>query len=218
MAAVPAVLMLAVAGMEWTARRLVRQLGSISSGIVVVGIALVGFFLEAFTVPTKAWGGFGPVAAQLMARSELKDAVFLVGSDARGEGMFVSEVAMRELRPGHFVLRASKVLASSRWDGSEYEVLYRDVNEVESFLEETGVGVVVLDCSSPESRRHLKLLGETLAAFPVTWEFLGSHRVTRDGVETERGILVYGSRTVGVQRRRPIEGDIRRMLNWRIGS
>ena len=106
--------------------------------------------------------------------------------------MFVSEVAMREQRPGHVVLRASKVFAASRWVGTGYSLLYRTKEEVAEFLRELLVGLVVLDYSIPPRlwRPHNRLLEEVVEQDP-RWELLGRYPLTRQGTRIPDAISVY---------------------------
>ena len=78
-----------------------------------------------FQIAWKGDSGFGALLDRLLADPANKDAVFLISSDARGEGMFVSEFAMRDARrPGHIIRRAGKLLASSAWNGSGYKAQF----------------------------------------------------------------------------------------------
>ncbi len=97
---------------------------SIRLAMLALLLALV-FGWETFAIPKKAFYGFGEVAQKLLSTPNFKKSAMLISSDACGEGMFIEEVAMREARPGHYVLRASKVLSTSRWDGSEYDAFYK---------------------------------------------------------------------------------------------
>src|SRR5262249_44315855 len=81
-----------------------------------------------------------------------------------GEGAFIAAVAAGERRPGHVVLRGSKALGESDWQGGGYTSFCRTPSEVIQRLEELGVGVVVLDTSAPPAAdlEHHRLLGETV--------------------------------------------------------
>ncbi len=90
---------------------------------------------------------------------------------------------MHEKRPGHIVLRASKVLASSSWVGKEYKLVYPTPTEMMKYLEEVPVGVVVIDNSGLRPVEHHSVLKETLLAYRDRWELLGNYPLTQDGIE-----------------------------------
>jgi hypothetical protein len=83
----------------------------------------------------------------------------LVSSDADDEGMLISEVAMRERRPGH-----CKILADAQWNGSGYCSVFNTPQKVIDYIDYVPVQVVVLDSSIPKMERHQheKLLGEAI--------------------------------------------------------
>jgi hypothetical protein len=157
--------------------------------------------METQPAPKKSWYAFGDVAEHLLSQNSYQNSLFLVSSDSRGEGMFVSEVAMRERRPGHVVLRASKVLSRSNWSGSNYELLYRTPDEVMTFLHDIPVGIVVVDHSVAGDTRyqHNALLIETLIEHSSKWELIGRYPFTRRAVVSPAAVSVY--RLIGHERR-----------------
>lgn len=89
----------------------------------------------------------------------------LVSSEASGEGIFIAELAARERRPGHRVLRGSKVLSTSDWDGSQYRLLHQTTESVGEYLLTEGVTQIVVDSASsntgvprPHHRQLIDLL------------------------------------------------------------
>lgn len=115
----------------------------------------------------------------------------LIVADTRGEGMFISEVAAREPRPLRTILRGSKVLAESGWNGEGYRLLHRTTREVIAFLD-SGVEVVVLDTSAvTDGEAHHGLLAQTLRSHPERFESLGYFPATRAGHVIERAIEVW---------------------------
>jgi hypothetical protein len=214
--AVPALLMFLTAGIAWTADRL--PLRRLATDRKVVGMTLAVMLVigvQTFAIPKKAWHGFGDVAEQLLSTADFQSSVFLVASDPQGEGMFISEVAMRERRPGHVVLRASKILSRSRWNGETYELLYNTPEEIMSYLEGIPVGVVVLDVSIPIENQtaDFHLLQETLNAFTQQWAPVGSYPLTRLGTTYAGALQIY--RLLGHENRPmgTIRLDMRPMLN-----
>lgn len=105
-------------------------------------------------VRTKHWAGWGNAAGNLVTRGEDLPPRFLVASDPVGEGLFVAGVAFSEAeRPGHVVLRGSKVLCRADWSGRDYEPIFADPSGVDRHLADLGVGVIVID-ESVRGTRH----------------------------------------------------------------
>jgi hypothetical protein len=117
----------------------------------------------------------------------------MVASDSIGEGVFISEVAMREKRPFHVVLRASKMLANSRWDGSDYDLAFRTPHAVMDFMRSVPVQIVLVDRSvpSPQQWPHLRLLDETLQEYGHLWELVGAYPINRQGRLFPEGLFAY---------------------------
>jgi hypothetical protein len=78
--------------------------------------------------------------------------VWLVSSDASGEGAFLTAVALREARPRSYVLRANKMLAEQTWMGLDYRPLYSSAEDLAASLDRWPVGAVVLDESGRVKR------------------------------------------------------------------
>jgi hypothetical protein len=158
--------------------------------LAAAAIAVVAFAATGFSVPANGWSGFGAVAERLLASGDIPS-VFLVVSDARGEGMFIAEVARRELRPRRVILRSSKVLYRSGWNGENYRPRHRSASELLAFLDQ-GVQVVVLDHSSDEiALEHHRLLVQTIRADPGRFESLGRWPVQRSGRVFEAALEAY---------------------------
>jgi hypothetical protein len=134
--------------------------------------------LSPFRVPRKEWGGFRPLARAAVEASGGNKAM-LISSDARGEGMFIAEVAMLDRhRPSLTVERASKILASSTWSGSGYQSLYKTPEEVRAAVVKAGVVLVVTDASVPMLTEHEKLLLQATSDAPA----LAESTAVRDGI------------------------------------
>ena len=223
--ALPGILLLSVAGIvsvsDWGARVLEHRKGfrhvvAKRRLITILAAAtILVFSMEAFTIPKEPWRGFGAVAQRLLTTPGLQHSTFLISSGPHGEGMFVAEIAIREQRPNHIVLRGSKVLATSRWDGRAYKTLFRTPEEIMRYLEEIPVEIVIIDRSvSAEYRTEdQRLLRRTLEVYPERWIHLGSYPLTRRGVEYADAIQIY--RQVGVNGSLPgsIRINMEHMLN-----
>jgi hypothetical protein len=206
MPAMPAMIILAMLGLRAITRRCCpRYRIAAAAGLLILVLILPAIFpptgpqpgygsigkaihLSPFRIPAKRWGGFAPVAAKAMAAGPA--AKMLVASDARGEGMFIADVASRDNdRPAYTVERASKILASSTWSGSGYQSLYQTPAQVRDALQQAGITLVVTDASAPQTA-HDSLLAETVGA-GSGFALLGEWTVYRDGIVPARVISLY---------------------------
>jgi 4-amino-4-deoxy-L-arabinose transferase-like glycosyltransferase len=168
-------------GAAWVARRL-RELLLVpfaTTGLVVL-CAMAVFLLTAFQVPHKPHYGFDLVASRLLQTKASAEPVFLAASWGWEEGAFISEVAMREQRPKHYVLRGYKVLVRRSWPA--YETRFHSPEEMREYLDSVPVGVVVLSVPSGERMQPFQvLLDDTLQSMPGVWAKQPS----------EDGIIIY---------------------------
>ena len=152
-------LMFAAAGVQWISERLSGRMAPASGWTVVLWVvAGVAFFTTVFEIPSKHRLGLQEVAQELTSNPEFRNSVILCSSDGNGEGILISEVAMREARPGHILLRASRMLAESDWNGRNYKLKLKTPVEIQRFLEEAAVDVVVLDVKADHAFEHQQQL------------------------------------------------------------
>lgn len=145
-AALPPALILTAAGLLWAARRFLPQAVPLSARLAALGAAAAGAFaVQAWTVPLKPYQGFDQPAHFLLTAPEFAAGNFLVISNARGEGAFVTEMALHDRRRGHLVLRSSKVMGSATWYGSVYHLRYKNSREICDFLDRAPIDAVLLD-------------------------------------------------------------------------
>ncbi|MCI0338135.1 MAG: glycosyltransferase family 39 protein [Acidobacteria bacterium] len=178
--AAPSLLMFFVAGIAWAASRLpLGKLTVFQKVYVLTVLAATVFAAETFVLAKRPNYGFAEAARNILSKPELQNSVLLVASDAEGEGMFIAEVAPLEQKPGHIILRSSKVLSQSLWSGDQYQLLYHTPEEVMRYLDEIPVGIVVMGDwlfrSMFEHRDHYNQLNEVLKSYPQNWELLGSY-------------------------------------------
>ncbi len=189
---IPCIVLFTVRG----AKYLVSQLSFVGSNkalriealLVSVGAAL------ALASPTDSARprGFAEAAACLTSRSEFAQPVILVSSEDDGEGPLIARIAeLDQPRPNHIVLRASRTLADSDWNGRDYRLRLHTPDQVENYLESVPVSTVVIDRTNyalPNS--HQPLLEEAIAANAQKWRFAGvfpSDPAQRQG----QGVAVY---------------------------
>lgn len=203
--AVPALIYFAWLGADWIATQLAtpRLPLAKTATFVFAFIALV-FLATTFRVPHKGYFGFRAAADDLLNSSK-PHATYLVVSDARGEGMFISEVAMREKRPGHFVQRASKKLASSSWSGGAYHltyckkmsdksgVEYRTPDQLSTLLKNDAVDFIIFDNSVPKDYRtkHFEILHAAIEQHPDLFHAHRKFDITRANTQFAQAIEVY---------------------------
>jgi Dolichyl-phosphate-mannose-protein mannosyltransferase len=149
-------------------------------------LGIVCYSTQAFSISKKPAQGFSRVADYLLSNISIDGAAILVSADTYGEGMLVSEVALRQARPRHYVLRASKILASSDEMGFRYRALYPNCEEILKLLETIPVSLLVLGRSS--GHEHHRQLEELVNHHSDRWKLLYHFpRLSRDSQE----IFVY---------------------------
>ena len=98
----------------------------------------------------------------------------LVPSDL--EGPFIAEfVAQERSRPALYLLRPSKILASSDWFGGNYAPFFRTPEQMLEYFRENPVKVVIWH-QRPEKAQdmHERLLGDMLQRNPLFWRIADS--------------------------------------------
>ncbi len=143
----------------------------------VIAVAVAALFVAVTPAPAphKTYG-FRAAAEAIEQNPAYRNAVILVSSENFGEGMLIPEIALRERRPGHYVLRGTKVLSQSRWDLDSYELLYKTPDAIEKYLESIPVRLVVFDTSPGIAHMpHHPLLGQLLQTRTDKWRRIASY-------------------------------------------
>ncbi len=162
--AAPALILFLFAGGFWIADRLPLRggLARWRYSFVAAAVAAI-FFLQTFSVPRETHYGYSEAARFITSDPSLRDATILVSSGAIGEGLLVSEIAMREPHPTDTILRATKVLAQMDWAGAHYQSFFSKPAEIVDYLDRNQVGLVVTDDFTPDSALpHNELLRRTI--------------------------------------------------------
>ena len=186
-------LMFAAGAIHWLLSRSHLKIWWLAALSVLI---LIGLNVRAS--PLKRHFGFSEVAENLLQHPEFKESIILVCSNATGEGMMISEIAMREHRPGHIVLRGSKMLASVDWMGWDYSLLFRDAEEMFRYLDGIPVGVVVIDGKGRQTP-HGRMLYQAIREHPANWEPV-PWQPDKTGAGADN-ILIF--RLVGQEQRKP---------------
>ncbi len=174
----PVLIVFAAVGVDWVMARSKSQVW-VRSVAALALVALVTFNVRA--TPHKRQYGFRETALSILAHPEFNKSVILVCGAAQGEGMLISEIAMHETRPGHVVLRATKMLESVDWMGWDPKPYFHDADSMLQSLEAIPVGIVVIDPDG-QSTPHGKMLLAGILAHPEKWQPI---------LPQESGILVF---------------------------
>jgi hypothetical protein len=92
--------------------------------------------------------GWRAAVDQLWQADGLRGRRLLVVSDEKGEGGFVSEVAIEDPQPRATVIRGSKLLATDDWNGNAMRLTFTSPRALVQELEDLHVSYIVLDVSS----------------------------------------------------------------------
>ncbi len=190
--AVPALIYFLLEGGLWLARSIPPHGKSARWKSPLISAAAAGiFFGTVFTVPKDFHYGYKEAASFLTSDPHLQAAPMLVSSGSIGEGLLISEVAMRQPRPQTTILRGTKVLAHADWLGSHYKMLYQDPSELLQFLGRAHVKSLVVDTfSSSDQFPHEKLVRRLLKEDGSRFRLLGQFPGVSDA--GERGqVQVY---------------------------
>ena len=184
--AIPICVLLAVCGLKWIAGYLPRSIAVARLAPSVLGALALAQPVWSDLVPQhRAPAGFEPVAEFILSRPELAQRVILVSAvtkDGTKEGILIAEIASRDRhRPSHFVLRASKQLMHSTWNGLNYVSLFSDADQMRAALNEIPVGLIVVDGIPGEVAPlpHQRVLAGMLHKYGSEWKMVyhqaGSH-------------------------------------------
>lgn len=172
---------------------------------VVAGLAM---YFNYQWIENKTHIGFDNVAQFLVSQPQWNRSAILVASDAIGEGLLVSEIASREARPGHYVMRSTKILGSSGWMGESVQRNVHTPEEVMRVLDRFPVGILVVDRDAPTALWS-RLLLDSVRRFPDLWEPVPFGPVAND-VPSARHPQVF--RRIGHESRTVSQAEIRTAL------
>ncbi|MFZ3243896.1 MAG: glycosyltransferase family 39 protein [Candidatus Acidiferrales bacterium] len=187
---IPVAVAFAALGASYIASKLPAKWPSAPASVALLVLC---FVFTGLRFPRAVSHGYGAVAQMLVSDPLLDHSVILVSSDVIGEGMLISQIAMRDRRPGHIVLRANEVLARSDWNGANYRLFFSAPQELERYLESIPVRAVVISLATPDAplQPHQALLSQTLAADAANWKLQGTYPSWRKGVEYPDSLQVY---------------------------
>jgi len=164
-AAVPMLILLCLAAYAWLERKTRWAPLALAAALITYPVAIY----------QQRAAGFAALAAQIRQPARM---LFSSPQDWR-EGPWIAIVCLRESRPSSTIVRATKLLSASTWDGENYRALVFTSQDVERKLDETAIDVAVLDkagITQPPGkapRPHHHLLAATLRASP-SWKPCGA--------------------------------------------
>ncbi|HTU89671.1 MAG TPA: glycosyltransferase family 39 protein [Gemmataceae bacterium] len=177
----------------------------------------IGFLFLAFVNPMPknvAVFGYSEAANGILQNTSERGLVLLVSADTCGEGMLVSEVAKRDRRHAHIVLRTSKVLSSSHWSGKDFALRFANEQEIARYFEQLSVDFIVLDMTIPPEMQYpdqRQLLAYVESA-SSPYRLAGAFPLVRRTKVFPDGIHVYRLQSAASSRPRNIRVPMDAML------
>jgi Dolichyl-phosphate-mannose-protein mannosyltransferase len=165
--AAPALMLLSRPSLEYLQSVLRHRTAlTVTALSLVLGVHLV----STFGVSPKNTSAYVKAADAVISSCLVHNGAVLVSADAEGEGMLTAEFVMRDRRPDHYVVRASKVLATQDLMGDKYELKYHTPQEIMTVLDSIPVAIVVTQqCPKGKCGEHENLLNETASLYPERW-------------------------------------------------
>jgi 4-amino-4-deoxy-L-arabinose transferase-like glycosyltransferase len=196
---VPSIVLFSAAGADEVARRLGARL---RLGVLRAGVALTlitASYVAIFALPLKLRnGGYDTLARDVMALVSNVPQVWLISSDSTGEGSLVAAVALREARPGSFVLTGKKILAGGDWLWRNTQDRFDTTEKLRALLDQIPVNIIVIDDQvSPGYRLpYQDRLRKLVTSDSNQWAPIGSYPETREGIAFANCLHVYARRPV----------------------
>ena len=129
----------------------------------------LGLVLYPYSWLRQPQSGFGALLARIKRPSRM-----LISSSGLGEGPWIAVTSLAEKRPSSFVVRATKVLSESGWNGEGYHLLTPTTDAVLRRLDELALDTVIVDTPPvPPPLPHHLLLEDTMKNSPA-WKRCGS--------------------------------------------
>ena len=161
--AAPALILLSWATIDFVRSRTrhARWLVAVGSLLLVVQTVLI------FQVPRKTGAAYVTTANAVLHDGLQTNGAVLVSADASGEGMLTAEFVMSDRRPDHYVVRASKMLATQTLMRDNYHLLYTSPKKLMTALDSIPISYVIMQQCPPGScGEHEKLLALTAQQYP----------------------------------------------------
>ena len=136
-----------------------------------IAVAVVGLLhLHSGVQTPSTASGFRELVASIPSGKKV-----LIVSDSSGEGAVVVYRLVSDIDRRETVLRGSKFLAQSSWNGNDYQPRFSDPGQISQALYDAQVDYVIIDLASAETP-HSKLLQQALqhsqSGYKMTAQFL----------------------------------------------
>jgi Dolichyl-phosphate-mannose-protein mannosyltransferase len=165
---VPALVILAYFGIEWLLRS-----QAVSTRTVVLGVSFLAILAAEHRFPQTTTRAMNAASKRIFAEDG-NNAFILVGSTGAGEGALTAEIATRDRNRQKYVVRGFAALGSGNFMGADYRPRFETSSDVAKWIEERGIGWVVLDASpSSLSWKHNALLLEIAQSGRQGWSLAG---------------------------------------------
>ncbi len=131
----------------------------------------------------KQWSGFGKLAEEIVQEDPSAKRTVMIASDAIGEGIFISELAVREQRPGHVVKLASRELTRSSRYSRDVTPRFEAAEDVATWFAKAGIDYLVVDESIPPSERdrHYEILIKAVDTHMERFSSMANSSIVREG-------------------------------------
>jgi len=138
--------------------------------VAALSLVVAVHVASTFGVPLKNTSAYVKAADAVSSSGLPHNGAVLVSADAEGEGMLTAEFVMRDRRPDHYVVRASKVLATQDLMGDNYQLKYHTPEQIMKLLDSIPVAIVVTQrCPKGKCGEHENLLNEAASLYPERW-------------------------------------------------
>ncbi|MBV8573186.1 MAG: glycosyltransferase family 39 protein [Acidobacteriaceae bacterium] len=175
--AVPGLVLFLVAGAKWVAASVPAGRFSRFRFPAALAVITVIFAVQTFAIPRHTRFGYIEAAKFITSTPSLRGATILASSSNLGEGLLISEIAMREPRPTDTIIRATKALAKTDWTGTQYRCAFTSAPELVDYLNRSQIKVIVTDDFPPIANfEHSRLLAEALRDNPENFRLLRSFK------------------------------------------
>jgi hypothetical protein len=173
---------------------------------------VLGIFLPQPSRALQPIEGYGTVVNAIPLQ---KQTVVLVSSGSIGEGALVVEQRLRDPKRETFVLRGSKVLGISAWNGRSYKLWFHTPEEIQEYLNRIPVHFLILDdygYSREPKDPHHELLRQTVESCPDNFLFVGRFPITVGSEQVHPKVLLYENKRAKGRLPEEIRMDVTRML------
>jgi hypothetical protein len=171
----PCALVTAVLGLDRSIRLtfpaigLRRQWTALTAVLVLNAVVMLD-------LPHLATFGMDDVARTILGAGSDNPLVLISGS-TRTEGALVAAFAEKDRIRSHYIIRGTKVMASSDFMGRDYKLRFDDVAALEHWIEDNKIGwIVIVDTALLPAMPHMRQMMELEATHPAQWSLIAEQK------------------------------------------